>query len=70
MATDVDMRVGPQLDCTGLELVDAAGWRALITAVAAVPGASLALEHVNDTVATTWRLSGYAESSIPVQVRK
>lgn len=60
----------PRLDCTELELVDAAGWRAMITALAAVPGASLVLEHVNKTVATTWHLSGYAESSIPLRVCK
>lgn len=59
----------PRLDCTKLELVDAAGWGALVTAVAAVPGASLMLENVNDTVAATWHLSGYAESSVPVQVQ-
>jgi hypothetical protein len=57
-----------RLECAHLELIDAAGWRALVGAATAAPGAAVLLENVNDTVATAWRLSGY-EGTTPVQVR-
>jgi anti-anti-sigma regulatory factor len=58
-----------RLDCTKLELIDAAGWRALVEAATSAPGARVLLERVNDTVAAAWRLSGYDDGTIPVQVR-
>lgn len=58
-----------RLDCTQLELIDAAGWQALIATATASPGALVLLERVNDTVAAAWRLSGYDDETIPVRVR-
>jgi anti-anti-sigma regulatory factor len=57
-----------RLDCTQLELIDAAGWHELVAAATGTPGAAVLLEHVNETVATAWRLSGY-DATAPVQVR-
>ncbi|HEV2636041.1 MAG TPA: MEDS domain-containing protein [Actinocrinis sp.] len=57
-----------RLHCAGLELIDAAGWYALVAAATGIPGTAVLLEQVNDTVATAWRLSGY-EGTTPVQVR-
>jgi anti-anti-sigma regulatory factor len=58
-----------RLDCMKLELIDAAGWHALIGASVGIPGAVVLLEQVNTTVATAWRLSGYDDGTTPVQVR-
>lgn len=58
-----------RLDCARLDLIDAAGWQALIGAVTGAAGADVLLERVNDTVAATWRLSGYDDGTIPVRVR-
>jgi anti-anti-sigma regulatory factor len=57
-----------RLECANLEFVDAAGWHALVGAATGAPGATVLLEHVNDTVARVWRLSGY-DGTTPVQVR-
>jgi anti-anti-sigma regulatory factor len=58
-----------RLDCVNLELIDAAGWRALIGAAVGIPGAVILLEQVNETVAAAWRLSGYDDGTAPVRVR-
>lgn len=58
-----------RLDCAQLELIDAAGWRALIAATTGTPGAQVLLERVNDTVAAAWRLSGYENGTTQVLVR-
>jgi len=58
-----------RLDCAELELIDAAGWHALVGAATSVPGAEVLLENANDTVATAWRLSGYDDATTPVLVR-
>lgn len=57
-----------RLHCAELELIDAAGWHALVTTATGIPGTAVLLEQVNDTVATAWRLSGY-DGTAPVQVR-
>ena len=57
-----------RLDCTDLDLIDAAGWHALVGAATSVPGAEVLLENANDTVATAWRLSGYDDATTPVLV--
>ena len=58
-----------RLDCAQLELIDAAGWQALIGAATGAPGALVLLERVNETVAAAWRLSGYDEATTRVRVR-
>ncbi|HEX4787471.1 MAG TPA: MEDS domain-containing protein [Actinospica sp.] len=59
-----------RLDCTDLELIDAAGWHELISAATGAADAAVSLEHANRTVATAWRLSGYDEADTPVRVHK
>lgn len=59
----------PRLDCTHLELIDAAGWQALIAVTTGTPDARVLLERVNDTVAAAWRLSGYENATSQVLVR-
>jgi hypothetical protein len=56
-----------KLSCEHLELIDAAAWRALVETVAAVPGASVLLEHANETVLDTWRYSGYDTPAVTVR---
>jgi hypothetical protein len=55
------------LGCERLELIDAAGWRALVEAVADVPGAQVVLDGANETILETWHLSGYATPGITVR---
>ena len=58
-----------RLRCTGLDLVDAAAWRALVESVTQTRGGSLVLEGANETVRTAWRMSGYAGYGAAIEVR-
>lgn len=57
-----------RLDCASLELIDAAGWQALVGEVTGAAGSAVLLDRVNDTVAAAWRLSGFDDPAIPVRV--
>jgi hypothetical protein len=56
-----------RLGCQGLEMIDAAAWRALVETVATVPGASVVLEYANETVVDAWRMSAYEATAVTVQ---
>jgi anti-anti-sigma regulatory factor len=56
-----------RLDCRGLELIDAAGLKVL-TDAARVPGARIRVEGVTSTVARTWRLSGYGDAGLNMEL--
>ena len=58
-----------RLDCTRLELIDAAAWRALLETVAATANTSVLLDGANETVRDAWELSGYGDSGVAVRVR-
>lgn len=58
-----------RLRCTGLDLIDAAAWRALVETVTQTRGSSLMLEGANETVRTAWRMSGYAGYGAAIEVR-
>lgn len=57
-----------RLRCAGLDLIDAAAWRALVEAVVQARGGSLVLEGANETVRATWRMSGYAGYGAAIEV--
>lgn len=52
-----------------VELIDAAGMRALVNAALHLPDRSVTVEGANRIVRLTWQLSGYATPEIPVEVR-
>lgn len=58
-----------RLRCTGLDLIDAAAWRALVETVVQAGDGSLVLEDVNEIVRATWRMSGYAGYGAAIEVR-
>ncbi|MFJ9344512.1 MEDS domain-containing protein [Streptomyces sp. NPDC101733] len=51
-----------------VELIDAAGMRALVDAALHLPDRSVTVEGANRTVRRSWQLSGYAVPEIPVEV--
>lgn len=57
-----------RLRCEDLELMDAAGMRALAEAAREVPGHRIVLEGANDTVRRCWSLLGYDVPQIPVEL--
>ncbi|MFG3510681.1 MEDS domain-containing protein [Streptomyces sp. NPDC047821] len=51
-----------------LQLIDAAGMRALADAVMDVPGRTVHIEGANETVRLCWDLSGFAVPEVPVEM--
>ncbi|MGW6950197.1 MEDS domain-containing protein [Streptomyces xanthophaeus] len=49
-----------------LEMIDAAGMRALIDAARCRPGCRIVVEGANETVRLVWELAGYAGCNLPV----
>lgn len=58
-----------RLGCDGLDLIDAAGLRALVEAAGEKPGRRLVLEQANATVRRLWQMSGYDDPSVPVEMQ-
>lgn len=59
-----------RLRCSGLDLIDAAAWRALLETVVQTRGGSLVLEETKETVRAAWRMSGYAGYGAAIEVRE
>ncbi|RPE31893.1 MEDS domain-containing protein [Kitasatospora cineracea] len=57
-----------RLRCEDLELVDAAGMRALVDAARAVPGRRIVIEKADETFRRCWSLLGYDAPQIPVEL--
>ncbi|GAA2437632.1 MULTISPECIES: MEDS domain-containing protein [Streptomyces] len=51
-----------------VEMIDAAGMRALADAARQVPGRTVLVEGANDTVRLCWDLSGFAVPEVPVEM--
>ncbi|MFD3548848.1 MEDS domain-containing protein [Streptomyces sp. NPDC058655] len=52
----------------GVELIDAAGMRALVDAAQHLPDRSVVVEGANRMVRLSWELSGFAVPEVPVEV--
>ncbi|QKW23312.1 MEDS domain-containing protein [Kitasatospora sp. NA04385] len=57
-----------RLRCEGLELVDAAGMRALVDAACGSPGRRIVIENPDETFRRCWSLLGYDVPQIPVEL--
>ncbi|MEU1280469.1 MEDS domain-containing protein [Streptomyces sp. NPDC005805] len=60
--------VSTRLDCSRLEMIDAAGMRALLEAARHLPHRKVVLHSANETVQLCWQLAGYDEPDSPVVI--